>query len=109
MTNAEKLKEAAKLISEVMRKLDVGQEICKCCGHKSKTNWSAHQTFERLSPLVDKLTAVAGSGAIEDLDGVPRSLKRPVHDSSVSQNRPLPTGVPPCGHGNTGHCPICER
>lgn len=81
-TNAEKLREAARLIEEVRRAMNTREKICDCCGHKTKESWSEHQVAERLEGLPKKLRAMSGCGAIVERDAKTR----------LAPNTPTPSG-----------------
>ena len=68
MTNAEKLREAARLIEEVKGTLNARETPCAGCGRVAKANWAQHGAAERLAGLPTKLRAIAGGGAIVETD-----------------------------------------
>lgn len=69
MTNAEKLLEAARLISEVRSSMNDRDTVCSHCGQKAKENWSEHQVAERLQELPQRLRRMASSDILTKSGG----------------------------------------
>lgn len=61
MTGAEKLLQAAKLISEVAEDLDLSEEECSHCHLKKRSDFEQFKAHQELVPMITKLTRFAQS------------------------------------------------